>query len=186
MRSELERVQWTALDSPYADAAVLPGAILDLCTTSDRETAELAAARILRVLPLQEALSPASVAAASALVHGLWGCDEEVIDLVLGVLADMAAGYEEDEPNGGDYTPLHRQCLSEIREGFFAFVEILESSSNLDARTACIDLITACGLADPRLTERAAFYLRSAAVLPGLQECTAVISDSIEELRARL
>ncbi|MEV4844939.1 DUF397 domain-containing protein [Micromonospora matsumotoense] len=49
------------------------------------------------VLPTHEVLSQASVATAPALVSGLWRCDDAVVDLVLGLLADIAAGFKEDE-----------------------------------------------------------------------------------------
>jgi hypothetical protein len=186
MEFELARRNWPTLSSPYSDAATLPGAIRDLCTASDREAAALAVHRINRVLPTHEKLSQASVATASALVHGLWYCDETVIDIALGLLSDIASGFEEDESGDGDCSANHLQCLQEISLGFSAYVEILETSSNMDARTACIDLITACGLAVAHLTERAIFFLESASRLPDLQGCDAVIRDSLSDLRERL
>jgi hypothetical protein len=186
MEFELARYDWSTLGSPYLDAGTLPGAIRDLCAASDREVAELAVRRINRVLPTHEKLSQASVATASALVHGLWRCDEAIVDLVLGLLSDIAAGFEEDRPVGGGYSELHLQCLREISMGFSVYVEILESSSNMNARTACIDLITACGLAIAGLTERAIFFLECASGLPDLRQCDAVIKDSLADLRARL
>jgi hypothetical protein len=186
MEFELTRHRWPTLSSPYSDAATLPGAIRELCTASVREAGELAVRRINRVLPTHEKLSEASVATASALLHGLCRCDETVIDLVLGLLSDIAAGFEEEASEGTRYSAIHLQCLQEISLGFIAYVEILETCSNMDARTACIDLITACGLADERLTERAVFFLESAASLPDLQGCDAVIRDSLADLRERL
>ena len=186
MELELARHQWPSLASPYSDGALLPDAIRQLCTATDRSTAELAASRISRVLPTHESLSPASVAAASALVHGLWACNGVVVDLVLGLLADFAAGYEEEKLGEEVYSLIHFECLQEISQGFVGYVEILEGSSSLDAKTACIDLITACGLSVRRLTRRAIFFLESSLRLPDLRDCVTVIENSLSDLHARI
>lgn len=186
MEFELTRHRWSGLDSPYADSGVLPDAIRQLCAASDRQTAESAVSRIIRVLPTHEVLSQASVATASALVSGLWRCDDAVVDLVLGLLADMAAGFEEDEAEGVEYSAALLECLKEISLGFVAYVEILETSSNVDARTACIDLIAACGLATEWLTSRAVFFLESASQLPDMRDFTTVIENSLTDLRERI
>ncbi|MFI7333615.1 MULTISPECIES: hypothetical protein [Micromonospora] len=186
MELELKRHRWSSLDSPYDDSGVLPDAIRQLCAASDRQAAELAVTRISRVLPTHEVLSQASVATASALVSGLWRCDDTVVDLVLGLLADMAAGFEEEESGDGEYSAVHLECLKEISLGFIAYVEILETSSNVDARTACIDLITACGLATEWLTRRAAFFLESASRLPDMRDFADVIENSLSDLRERI
>jgi hypothetical protein len=186
MELELARHQWSGLDSPYADAAALPDAIRQLCAASDRQTAELAVSRISRLLPVREVLSQSSVATASALVHGLWRCDDAVVDLVLGLLADIAAGFEEGESEDAEYSAIHSECLQEISLGFVSYVELLETGSNLDARTACVDLITASGLAVAWLTRRAAFFLEHASRLPGMQNCATVIENSLSDLRERV
>ncbi|GLW22862.1 hypothetical protein [Microbispora triticiradicis] len=186
MEFELARHDWPTLGSPYSDAVTLPEAIRELCTSSERGAAELAVRRINRVLPTGEKLSEASVATASALVHGLWRCDETVIDLALGLLCDIAAGFEEDESEGGRYSAVHLQCLNEVSLGFSMYAEILETGSNMDARTACIDLITACGLFDRGMTERAVFFLESVSSLPDMRGCDAVVRNSLSDLRERL
>lgn len=186
MELELERHDWSALDSPYSNASALPDALRALAGARERAVAEQALQRVEAVLrPTEDRLTAASVATASVLVHALYSCTSQSCSFVLGLLCDLAAGFQEDA-EVGQYSSMHCRCLEEVQLGFVTYVEILEDSSDLDARTACIDLILACDLANDRLTERALFFLERAREISGLEQCASVLDASISELLDRL
>lgn len=185
MEWELARHDWASLPSPFGDATALPDAIRELCRATDRAEAERAVRRIAFVLPLQQPLSEASVATAAVLVRGLLQVSETVVDLVLQVLADLAAGFGEATPHEGR-SVLHRQCLAEIVLGFPSYAMRLEAGPGPEARAAAVDLVAACGLAEPRLATRADDLLRRAAEQPELEPLRDLIGDCREELAARV
>ncbi|MFJ7212241.1 hypothetical protein [Amycolatopsis sp. NPDC098790] len=181
MELELQRHDWPSLSSSYGNSSLVPDAIRDLRSAGSRSDAEHALRRLEQVLP---GLAEVTVAAASVLVHALWGCSPFSIDLVLGVLADLAAGVYEDQPPNEREVVLRREVLREIGRGFAAYVEIVESTDVDDSRTACIDLVAACGEADPGLRERACHVLGALLEMERFARYRELIEASIEELRA--
>lgn len=181
MELEIRRHDWPSLASAYGNSSLLPEVIRDLRSAESRADAEFAVRRLEQVLT-----EPAevTVAAASLLVHALWDCGSSSIDLVLGVLADLAAGsFCGDPPDDGEVA-VHQDVLREICRGFTAYVEIMEVTEVTDCRTACIDLVTACGGADPGLRERAGYFLGALLDVEGFAGHRAVIEASIAELGA--
>jgi hypothetical protein len=179
---ELARHEWQLLQGVAGDARSLEPALRDLGRADDRATAVEAARRVERVVFAQGLLCEASAAAASALVHCLRRRREHTEDLILCILSDLsAAAPDEHDPEVyGRITT--EQCLDEIRLGFPAYVEILETGNNIDSRTASIDLILACGISDAKLKERCLYFLRKAQYLEGLEMYGAVIQASIDDL----
>jgi hypothetical protein len=182
MEFELRRHDWASLRGANAEATVLPSAIGDLCRAADRKAAELALHRIERVMFAQGQLSEASVALASSLVHGLWRCSDQSLDLALGLLSDIASGFEDETDSNIPGSVTIDRCLFEVRAGFPIYVEVLESALPIDAKTACIDLILMCGLSDSRLRERAIFFLKAALGQASLADHQGVIRSSLAEL----
>jgi hypothetical protein len=181
---EIRRHDWQSLSSAYGNSSLLPDAVRALRTAESRADAEAALDRVEQVLPLGEGPAEVSAAAASVLVHSLWGCGEHSLDLVLGVLADLAAGFSEGDPLDHAQAVLRRDVLQEISRGFVSYVEIMESTNADNARTACIDLITACGGADPGLRERGIHFLEAVSKDERFVRHREVIDASIAELRA--
>jgi hypothetical protein len=184
MNLELARHRWPQLGTAGPDPAHLPDALLELCQAPDSETAGLAAARIERVVFALGQLSEASAAVAAALVHGLWSCTDHAIAPAVNILLDIADGFvDENDPDAFGPASVE-QCLFEIRAGFPAYVEILDSSAAVATKAAVADLIATCGLSDGRLRERSIFFLAralDAGLMPGHE---AALVSSIEELRA--
>ncbi len=173
---------WANVRGSYSNGSVLPGAIEDLCSATVRENAELAVRRIEQVCPADSELSDASVALASCLVHATWSRSEISLDLILGLLDDMATG--QGEVRGDDeYLDVRAKFLREVCRGFPIYVELLETHPDHDVRTACIDLISICGLFDKSLTERAAWVLGAAKKLERMEEFHSLIDASIDDLR---
>jgi hypothetical protein len=178
MEFELGRHSWGSLQGVVGDAGVLEGAIRELAYADSRERALDAAHRIERVTFAQGLLSQAS-----SLVNCLWRCSDYSEDLVLGLLSDLSGAVaSEEEPSV--YGPVSQaECMREISLGYPAYVEILETGSALDSRTACIDLILMCGLFNRELRSRSVYFLESARGLLGLEGQARLIAASIEELR---
>ncbi|GIH73501.1 hypothetical protein [Sphaerimonospora thailandensis] len=182
MELELKRHEWRSLQGVSGDAGALESALRALAQAGDRDEAVQAARRVERVIFAQGLLCEASAAAASTLVHCLWRRSEHAEDLILGMLSDISvAVVDEEDPTV--YGPTSQeQCLSEIRLGFPMYVEILEAGKSIHSRTACIDLILACGLSDERLRGRSVYFLGKALQLDGLEGHRDVIHASIREL----
>lgn len=180
VKRELERHDWPALPGAVDGVRGLPRALQDLCAATDREAALKAARRVEYALPGLGQLSEASSAVASSLVHGLRNCSEHALDLVLGILSDIAFGFEPEEAVYGSASL--DDCRYEIRFGFPVYIEVLESRAPVDVRTACIDLILMCGTYDPRLRERAVYFLETALQEPALEGHRGAIESSIAEL----
>ncbi|AOS65471.1 hypothetical protein TL08_23455 [Actinoalloteichus hymeniacidonis] len=164
---------------------MLAEVIRELADAPRREDAVDAVQRLHRQVFANGLLCEASVAVASCLVGLLWRCPEHVEDLLLDLLSDISAATPcVSDP--GVYGDVSRaDCQYEISLGFQAYVEILDSSPNLVSRTACIDLIMSCGLFEPRLRDRAIYFLDRAKDLAGLEACGKLISASLDELRQR-
>ncbi|WP_143254205.1 hypothetical protein [Amycolatopsis keratiniphila] len=182
MKLALGYYEWTAIRGLYVNGSALPGAIEDLYSATVRSDAELAVRRIEEVCPLDSELSEASVALASCLVNAIWGRPECSLDLIVGILSDIAAGLGED-CDGDDLSEIHARCLREICRGFPMYVELLESHYVPDVRTACVDLISACGLFDKSLTGRAIWFLEASKKLKGMEGFHSLIDSSIDDLR---
>lgn len=161
---------------------LLPDAVRALRAAESRAEAEFALRRLEQVLPLGAGPTAVSVAGASVLVHCLRNCSAFSLDLVLGALADLAAGFAAGDPADETQAALRREVLREISRGFVMYVEILESTDVTDARTACIDLVTACGGADLGLKERAVHVLESLSAVEGFARHREVIEASVAEL----
>lgn len=182
MELELGRHAWSSLQGTGGDAASLPRAIADLVQARDRVSAESAFQRIERVVFANGILSEVSPALASALVHGLWYRNVNSEDLILGLLADIAGGFvDESDPDVHGVVSV-AECLREVCRAYSAYVEILETGNNANSRTACIDLILMCGLADDHLRSRSIFFLSEAVKRSDLQGYRAVIESSLNEL----
>ncbi|WP_370968747.1 hypothetical protein [Amycolatopsis sp. cg9] len=177
MELEIRRHDWAALSSAYGNSPLLPEVVRDLRSAASRADAEFALRRLEQVLP---ELDEVSIAAASVLVHALWGCGPFSLDLVLGALAELAAGCLRGEAPAA----IGQAVLQEVCHGFAAYVEIAESTGVDDCRTACIDLIAACGGAEPVLRARAAHFLGALLELDGFVRYQELIEASIAELRA--
>ncbi|WP_372663230.1 hypothetical protein [Amycolatopsis kentuckyensis] len=181
---EIGRHDWPSRASVYGNSAVFPDAVRALRSAESRADAELALRRLEEVLPLGEGPTEVSVAAASTLVHCLWGCSVFAADLVLGVLADLAAGFAGGDLRDPVQAALRQDVLREICRGFVAYVEMAESAGSADIRTACIDLITACGGADAGLRERAIHFLEAFLAEVSFASHREVIEASLDEVRA--
>lgn len=181
---EIGRHDWSSLASAHGGAALLPDAVRTLRSAKSRADAEFALRRLEQVLPLGEGPAEASVAAASVLVHCLWRCSAHAVDLVLGALADLAAGFAEGDSLDPVQAALRRDVMREICAGFVAYVELVESAGSDDIRSACIDLITACGGADAGLRDRAGYFLGALLTDDDFARHRDVIEASIDELRA--
>ncbi len=181
---EIGRHDWPSQASAHGNSAVLPDAVRALRSAENRADAEFALRRLEDVLPLGEGPTEVSVAAASVLVHCLWGCSAIATDLVLGALADLAAGFAEGDPLDPVQAARRRDVMREICRGFVAYVEMAESARSADIRTACVDLITACGGADAGLRERAIYFLEAFLAEVSFAPHREVIEASLEEVRA--
>ncbi|WP_156077478.1 hypothetical protein [Saccharothrix sp. NRRL B-16314] len=144
--------------------------------------AEEAQARIQKEIFDNELLSEAAPAVASSLVHALWCCSPLAEDIILGLLADISGG-EVDERDPLVYGMVSAEkCLKEVRLGFPAYVEILETGENVHSRSACVDLIFMCGISSGDLRQRAVYFLRSALRCSEFVEQRQVIESSLSEL----
>lgn|GEM_PF-2885930 len=182
MDLEINRHDWGSLQGVSGSAPFLGVALRELGRAQDRVDAELAAQRINREIFATGLLCSAAPAVAISLVHILWARSPNSEDLILGLLSDIAESevYEEDPTVYGSVTK--DECLFGISMGFPAYVEILESSKNLDSVMACVDLLFWCGLFDERLKERCVHFLRNALVDARLSGRTNEIAASIDEL----
>ncbi|SDG99224.1 hypothetical protein SAMN05216553_114112 [Lentzea fradiae] len=163
---------------------MMPRLVLDLVRAKDRAQAEEACTRINSLVFWNGLLSQVSPALASALVHGLWHRGEHSEDLILGLLADIAGGFVDERDSTAFGEVSVEDCLREVCRGYPAYVEILETGVNADSRTACIDLIVQCGLADSGLRDRSIFFLVEAVRRADLAQYRSVIEDSLNEPRA--
>ena len=184
MELEIRRHDWPSPASPYGGLGLLPDAVRILRSAESRADAEFALRRLEQELPLGEGPTEVSAAVASVLVHCLWGCSAVAIDLVLGALADLAAGFSEGDPHDPAQASLRRDVLREICRGFVAYVETMETAGSDDIRTACIDLVAACGGADAGLRDRAIYFLDALLADERYTRHRDVIEASIDELRA--
>jgi hypothetical protein len=181
---EIRRHDWPSLVSAYGNSSVLPEAVRDLRLAETRADAELAVRRLEQVLPLEEGPVEVAVAAASLLVHALWRCSTLSLDLVLGVLADLSAGFAEGDLLDQAQSAIRREILREVSRGFPMYVEIMEYADSNDSRTACIDLITVSGMADTSLGARAIYFLQAVLEIPEFLSYHEVVAASIADLRA--
>ncbi|MFF3764589.1 hypothetical protein ACFYYR_10960 [Streptomyces sp. NPDC001922] len=183
MEIELTRHPWASLQGVSGDARGLESAIRDLAGAKDRGTALEASGRVERVIFAQGLLCEASTAVAASLVHCLWRSAEHSEDLILGLLSDLSAAVvNEEDPDVYGHASRER-CMQEIVLAYPGYVEILETGSNVNSRTACIDLILMCGIEFDYLRDRSIHYLESALRLEGLDGHSAVIGDSLTDLR---
>lgn len=182
MDLEINRHCWSALQGVAGSVPFLGVALRELGRAQDRVDAELAAQRINREIFATGLLCSAAPAAAISLVHLLWARSPYSEDLILGILSDIAES-EVDEEDPAVYGSVTKdECLFEISLGFPAYVEILESSKNLNSLMACVDLVFWCGSFDERLKERCAYVLRNALVDARLSGRSNEIAASIDEL----
>lgn len=183
MEFELKRHAWSELQGTAGEVGMLSSAIPELVSAQSRQQAERAHSQIERFVFSNGLLSQASPALASALVHGLWHRSEHSEDLVLGLLADIAGGFiDERDPTAYGEVSVE-ECLREVCRAYPVYVEVLETGVNPDSRTACIDLILQCGLADRYLRGRSIFFLSEASKSEHLAMHRTVIENSLSDLR---
>lgn len=182
MEPELSRYDWSRLQTVRWDGTRLLNALQGLWAARDRETAEAAADEVTDCTFATGLLCEASVATAAALVRMLWGCPDDIVDLPLLLLADVADGTV-DPADPAVYGPVRvPDCLDEVRVGYLAYAALLEQSDNTLARATCIHLLTACGLSDPRLRDRALHLLRCVLEQGSMPDHETLLRNRIEEL----
>ncbi|MGY1437434.1 hypothetical protein [Streptomyces reniochalinae] len=183
MELVLKRNDWGSLRGATGTAAGLDLAVRALSAANDRDAATSAAQQVQRYVFANGFLCEAAAPLATALVHCLWRSTEHNEDLILGILSDIsAATVDEEDP--GVYGPASETAmLNEVSLGYPAYVEILETGTKRESRTACIDLVLMCGLACAHLHSRSIYYLEKALEMDAFQDHRDVIRSSLADLR---
>ncbi|GAA3809715.1 hypothetical protein ACFS5L_44425 [Streptomyces phyllanthi] len=181
MKVEIDRHDWGSLRSLNGeDSLILRAALCDLCEATSDSDVDLAIQRIEDEAVTQGLLSESSAAAARCLVHGLYTLTGYALVRSLETLAAIASGGPA--PARAATRTTVKRCLEEVSLGFPAYCEILESSRDIDCRSAAIDLLLMCGLHDPVLRPAARFALQSAISSGTLVELDDLMAASLAEL----
>ncbi|MPY56796.1 hypothetical protein [Streptomyces spongiae] len=181
MKVEIARHAWGSLKSLGGeDSLILRAALCDLCEAASDGDVDLAIQRIEDEAVTQGLLSESSAAAARCLVHGLYTLTGYALARSLETLAAIASG--SPAPAQTAARTISERCLKEASLGFPAYCEILETSRDIDCRSAAIDLILMCGLYDPYLRPAARFALQSAISSGSLTELDDLMAASLAEL----
>ncbi|MFF5280643.1 hypothetical protein [Streptomyces sp. 62] len=181
MRVEIARHDWSLLRSLWReDSLVLRAALLELCEAVSETDVDLAVQRIEDETAAQGDLSESSAAAARCLVHGTYSLNGYALARSLETLSVIGSVALTMLLSGAG--AIAEKCLREIRIGFPAYCEILETSKSLDCGSSAVDLLLVCGLSDAGLRPVARFALQAAMDSGDLAELGDLISASIAEL----
>jgi hypothetical protein len=181
MEIELKRHQWSALRS-FSDSSEIPDALRALYAAHDEGSARQAYWRIDSVTISDGCLTQSTPAVSSVIVQSLPFLSESSLIYALELLSQISGGYVHEPSEQGLGPVALEDCIKEISLAFPFYCELVERSTNDQIRSACVDLIAACGSVDEGLIDRSRFVLRKALDLPATEHLRKLIVNSLREL----